>query len=290
MEPIKISIVSPVHNRKAETLQWLRSLALLDAQGYEIRMVVVDDGSTDGTAEAVREGFPETEIIIGDGNLWFTGGTNRGIEAALKHDPDYILTCNNDTIFDERSLKTMVNCAIKYPRSIVGPLLLNWDVPHKLFQVSPKWGLRYGGYRHWRNQTVWTVPGMPWEVDIIVGNCVLMPVAAVKEAGLMDEKRFVHYGDAEYTPRMRKMGWRLLIEPRARIFCKPNDAPERFRSLSLGKKLKALFSNTPNAHSIWRRHYMNIAAGPNYLQGLLATPIFYIRYLLGRNLEGEWAE
>ncbi len=290
MSQTKISIVSPVHNRKAETLQWLRSLEELDCDGFDIRVVIVDDGSTDGTADAVAAAFPDTEIIFGDGNLWFTGGTNRGIEAALEHDPDYILTCNNDTICDPRAVRVMVECAQQYPRSVVGPLLLDWTTPHKLFQVSPKWELLSGGFRHWRNQTVWTVPKRPWSVDIIVGNCVLFPVQAIREVGLMDEKRFVHYGDAEYTPRMRRLGWRLLIEPRARIFCKPNDPPPRFRSLSFTDKIKALFSNSPNAHSLWRRHYMNIATAPNYLEGLAATPVFYARYLLGKNLEGDWAE
>lgn len=290
MNNLKIEIVTPVFNRKTETLNWLRSLGRLDKAGFDLHVIVVDDGSTDGTSEAVKEEFPEVEIIYGDGNLWFTGGTNRGIEAALKHGPDYILTCNNDTIFHESSVRRMLECAEKYPGSVVGPLLLNWDQPHKLFQVAPKWYLSQGGFRHWQRQTVWTVPERPFEVEIIVGNCILFPVKAIREAGLMDEKRFVHYGDAEYTPRMRKMGWRLLIEPRSYIFCKPNDPPPKFGKMSLGEKFKAFFSKSPNAHSFFRRYYMNTASGPNKIEGLLSLPIFYFRYLLGKNTEGKWAE
>ena len=57
----------------------------------------------------------------------------------------------------------------------------------------------------------------------------------------MDEKRFVQYGDAEYTPRMKRNGWKLLIEPKARVFCKPNDESVRLRDLPKLEMLKDTF-------------------------------------------------
>lgn len=286
----RVEIVTPVFNRKTETIQWLKSLKRLDTTGFEYHVIVVDDGSTDGLAAVLGSDFPEVEVIKGNGELWFTGGTNKGIEAALKHDPDYIITCNNDTIFHDRSVRNLIACAERNERSVVGPLLLNWDQPHKIFQVAPKWYLSQGGFRHWRHQTVWTVPDHEFEVEIIVGNCVLFPVQAIREAGLMDENRFMQYGDAEYTPRMRKMGWKLLIDPSSYIFCKPNDAPGKFMQLSLKDKLKAFFSRSPSAHSFFKRYSMNMAAGPNKIEGFLSVPIFYFRYLIGKNTEGDWAE
>lgn len=285
---IKVEIVTPVHNRRVETLQFLRSLKRCDSSGMELHIIVVDDGSTDGTAEAVSAKFPDVEIIHGDGNLWYTAGANRGIEAALRHDPDYILSVNNDSIFDEKCILNMVNCAEKYPRSVIGSLLLDWSTPHKIFQVAPKWELSRGGYRHWRQQTVWTVPKDPWEVELIVGNCVLFPVGVIREVGLMDEKRFDQYGDAEYTPRMRRRGWRLLIEPRAKVFCKPNDLVTGFRQLPLRKKFHALFSNSTGPYSLKRRVNMTLGGAPSTVQGLLALSVFTIRYFIGRNIEGNW--
>lgn len=286
---MRVEIVTPVHNRRQETLQCLRSLSRSVTPGLETHVIIVDDGSTDGTADAVRKEFPKAEIIEGDGSLWYTAGTNRGIVAALKHEPDYILAINNDSIFDENCIARMVACAERHKRSVVGAVLLSWAEPHRVFQVSPRWELLSGGYRHWFNQTIWTIPDRPWEVEIIVGNCVLYPAAAVREAGLMDEKWLFQYGDAEYTPRMRRLGWRLLIEPRARVFCKPNDAAAGFRRLPFSTKLKNLFRDPASPYSLKRRVYSSLGGAPNAFLGLLAVPVLYGRLLIGRNPEGTWA-
>lgn len=226
----KVGIVFPCHNRREITLQCLRSLARIDKSGLEVHIVVVDDGSTDGTSDAIRREFPEVEIFEGDGNLWFTAGTNRGIEAALKHEPDYVLCINDDEIFDSRFLRRMVETAEANPRSIIGALLVLWDDMKTVFQVAPRWKTWQGGWRHYYQQTVHTVPDKPFEVGLIVGNCVLVPVEAIRECGLMDEKNFINFGDAEWTPRMRRKGWKLLLEPRARVFCQPNVPPKSLRN------------------------------------------------------------
>lgn len=286
---IKVEVVTPVHNRRIETLQCLRSVGRSNLTGVDLHVIVVDDGSTDGTAEAIRCEFPDVEIVEGDGNLWYTAGTNRGLSAALKHDPDYILAINNDQIFDANCIRNMIECGEKYPRSVIGSLLLNWDMPHSLFQVSPRFELWSGGFRHWYKQTVWTVPDRPWEVELIVGNSVLYPAAAVKDVGMMDEKNLVQYGDAEYTPRMRRKGWRLLIEPKARVFCKPNDLVTGFRKLSVSNKLNQLLFKPTGPYSLRRRLNMNLGGAPSRLKGLIAVPIFFFRLAWGRNIEGRWA-
>ncbi|NNE64934.1 MAG: glycosyltransferase family 2 protein [Pyrinomonadaceae bacterium] len=281
----KVAIVTPVHNRRELTLQCLRSLARLNSEGLEVRTYIVDDGSTDGTADAIREEFPKVSVIEGNGDLWFTEGTNVGVVEAMKTDPDYVLMINDDAVFDADFLKYMVRTAEAVPRSVVGSLLLLWDTPHRLFQVSPKWSTWEGGWRHWYGQTVWTVPEKPWEVDLIVGNCVLVPAKAIKEHGLMDSSRFPNFGDAEYTPRLKRLGWKLLIEPEARVFCQPNDMPVRLRSLSLKEKLNKLIWDLHHPHNLRRRFYAYVDGGPSYLKGSTAFVVFLFRLIFRRNVE-----
>lgn len=286
---IRVEIVTPVHNRKDLTIQCLRSISRLDSDGLEIHTVIVDDGSTDGTSEAIAAEFPDVEVIRADGSLWFTEGTNVAIRAALEHYPDFVLLINDDQVFDATSLKFMIECAEANPRSVVGPLLLLWDTPHKLFQTAPIWSTASGGWRHWFHQTVWTVPVRPFEVDIIVGNCVMVPAQAIREAGVMNSKRYPNFGDAEYTPRLRKRGWQLLIEPRARVFCQPNVSPAAVNRMSLREKLNNLLVDTKHPQNLRRRYYSLIDGAPNKLSGLAAFVAFFVRVALGVNAEGMWA-
>jgi GT2 family glycosyltransferase len=288
MSELKAVVVTPVHNRCDETIQFLESISNADTTGFSLHTIIVDDGSTDETDEVLRTRFPHVEIVKGDGTLWYTAGTNRGFEAALKHRPDYIFAVNNDSTFDPKCFRTMIECAQKHSRSIVGPLLIDRENRHDIFQVAPRWQLLKGGYIHWRKQTVETVPPRPFEVELIVGNCVLYPVKAIEEAGPMDEKRLPQFGDSEYTPRMRKLGWRLLIEPRAHVYCKPNDVIAGFRSLPMGEKFRRLFRDPTGPYSVSRRFNSLFLGAPNKLQGLLAVPIFYLRIFLGISQESEW--
>jgi GT2 family glycosyltransferase len=286
---IKVEIVTPVHNRKDITLQCLRSILRLTSEGLAIHTIIVDDGSTDGTSEAVAANFPETEVIRADGSLWFTEGTNVGVSAALGYDPDYVLLINDDQVFDADAIAHMVECAERHPRSVVGPLLLLWDQPHLLFQTAPVWRTMLGGWRHWFHQTVWSVPKRPFEVDIIVGNCVLVPAKAIRECGLMDSRRYPNYGDAEYTPRLRRNGWRLIIEPRARVFCQPNTAPKRITSMSFREKARVLLLDVGHPHNLRRRFRSMWDTAPTRTGAVAAFIVFFVRLAMGRNLESSWA-
>ena len=79
-----IYVVIPVHNRKDFTRNCLLSLQKQSFQAFEV--VIVDDGSTDGTAEMLREEFPELPVLKGDGNLWWTASVNMGIKYALEQE------------------------------------------------------------------------------------------------------------------------------------------------------------------------------------------------------------
>jgi GT2 family glycosyltransferase len=291
LDRIRVAIVAPVHNRRELTLQCLKSLSRLNSDGLEIVTIIVDDGSTDGTADSIRAEFPDVRIVAGNGELWFTEGTNVGVRASMEYEPKYVLMINDDQVFDPRFLQYMVETAEKFPRSVVGSLLLLWDRPHKLFQTAPVWDTLKGGWRHWSHQTVWTVPDKPWSVDLIVGNCLLVPAAAIEECGLMDAKRFPNFGDAEYTPRLKRAGWQLLIDPRARVFCQPNNIPERIRNKTLRKLFVDLVVDLKNVHNLRRRLYANLLGGPNKVAGLTAFIAFLVNAAMGRNVETtRWAD
>lgn len=277
IKPIRLAIVSPVHNRRELTLQCLRSLSRIDRTGLEVQVFIVDDGCTDGTREAIVEQFPDVSVVPGTGDLWYTAGTNLGIVAALKHKPDYILCINDDSIFDEKCIVRMIARAEKHERSVIGSLLLLWDTPHRVFQVAPVWKTWQGGWQHWYQQTIWTVPSVPWEVDVIVGNCVLYPAAVFEEVGLMRPQVSAQYGDAEFTTRLKKNGWRLMIEPSARVFCQPNYEHVSITTRPLRDQIDLLFRKRSSGMNIAHQLRLSIHTAPTKIAGLAAFAAFYAR-------------
>jgi GT2 family glycosyltransferase len=280
--PIKVEIVIPVYNRRDTTLQGLRSLSRIDRTGFVMHVIIVDDGSTDGTSEAVRRDFPEVQIVAGDGTLHYAAGTNRGISAALERNPDYIVTANDDAVFHERFLQHLIETAEKNPRSIVGALLLLWNEPHKVFQVGQIWKTFKGGWEIPENLTAFTVPQTAFEVECLVGNCVLFPVAAIRENGLMDEKKFPHgWGDAQYLMRMRKAGWRLLVEPKSYVWCEPNTYPKPLHQMPVRETLKVLFKNRRHPLNLQRQFIARWESAPSKPKAFLAFLVYCLQ-LLGK--------
>jgi GT2 family glycosyltransferase len=279
-EGVRICVVIPVHNRRDVTLQCLRSLAQSDQSGLDVRPVVVDDGSTDGTADAVRAEFPHVDIVRGNGELFFTAATNAGIRAALRQSPAYVLTINDDVIFHPQALQSLVGCAQAYPNSVVGALLLLWNEPDRVFQVAARWDTWYGGWRHRYGLTTRSIPPVAFEVEIIVGNCVLYPALVFSQAGLLNERRLPGWGDIEFTPRLRRAGWRLLVEPGARVWCMPNAEPRSLVRSGLREILTELFVDRRKPRNLTVLLLSRWYSAPDRFRGVLAFLIMLVRSAL----------
>jgi len=281
-QPIKVEIVLPVHNRRETTLQALRSLSRVNAEGVDFHTIIVDDGSTDGTSEAIRLEYPDIQIIGGAGTLHYAAGTNRGIKAALERGTDFVVVANDDSIFHPDFLNRLVSTAITYQSSVVGAMLLLWDRPDRVFQVDFKWKTLKGGWQQSEESSVFELPRKSFEVEGLAGNCVLIPAQAIKECGLMDEQKFPHgWGDIQYFVRMRKAGWKLLIEPTSYVWCEPNTNPPPLHSLSVSEVLSVLFKNRKHPLNLQRQFIARWESAPSRWQATLAF-VIYLAELSGK--------
>ncbi len=279
---VKVAIVIPVYNRRETTLQGLRSLSRIDLSGIDLQIIIVDDASTDGTADAIRAAFPAVKVITGDGSLHYAAGTNRGITAAVEAGAAFIVTANDDSIFHEQFLQRLVKTANENPRSVVGAMLLLWNEPHEVFQVGFEWKTPEGGWSQPHGLSVFDFPRKTFEVEGLAGNCVLIPAAAIDECGLMDEKKFPHgWGDIQYFVRMRKAGWKLIVEPRAYVWCEPNTYPKPLHQMPVKERLRVLFSNRRHPLNLQRQFIARWESAPNKLKALTAFSI-YLLQLFGK--------
>lgn len=215
----KISIITPIYNGIACTLEYLDSLSGVTYPNYET--VIVDDGSTDGSSAVIAERFPGVRLLQGDGNLWWAGGTNRGIRDALERGADYILTMNNDVKVAPDCLERLVECALANPAAIIGGKIYFMDDPERIWSAG-------GRLNWWSGKTLVQIGHGQLDrdefcrrepMDFLTGMNVMIPAGVFAKIGYYDEARFPQYhADSEFTLRARKAGVPILFEPAAKVW------------------------------------------------------------------------
>ena len=216
---MKTWICIPVHNRVHFTVRCLESLAKQTCKDFQL--VICDDGSTDGTTEAIYGQNPEAIVVSGDGNLWWTGGTNRCIEYVLRQSldtSDCVLTLNNDLEVPPDYLASLAEAARRHPRAIITSVGVDIRTGQL---VSP-------GYRHnWitakdspidPERDYLPEDSLVGRVTHAAGRRTLIPLEVFRTIGLFDEQHLPHYGaDYDFTHRARRAGYDVLVCFAARV-------------------------------------------------------------------------
>ncbi len=220
-----IFVVIPVHNRKDFTRSCLMSLRQQTFTDFTI--IVVDDGSTDGTGEMIANEFPYVQVLKGNGNLWWTGGINLGISKALEQHASYILTMNDDTEVPPDFMHNMVRWAEVHPKALLGafekdlknhqPLYagqqLQWPYlkSTKLLKTLPS-SLHHGLH----------------EIKVFHGRGLWIPSTVFATIGLFDSKRFPHYiADFDFTLNAHKAGFKLFCNFDSIVYSYPDESGEK---------------------------------------------------------------
>ncbi|TKJ40288.1 hypothetical protein CEE37_08145 [candidate division LCP-89 bacterium B3_LCP] len=236
----KVAIIIVNWNRRDDTLECLESLSSINYGNY--RIVLVDNGSDDGSIEAVRDEHPEVKIIEAGENLRFAGGNNLGLNAISADDDDFYLLLNNDTTVEPDFLSHLVAAAADSSIGIVGPKILYHDRPDVIWFaggiIKPAWGyVRHFGLRQPDDGSF----DEPRWVSFLTGCCILISKNVIFKVGLLDEGFYLYSEDADYCLRTAKTGFKLVYEPRSRIYHKlsrssggayhPRKWLQRYRSL-----------------------------------------------------------
>jgi len=204
-----IFILVPVHNRREVTLNCLRSLyqdnSLVDLPNWHI--IVVDDGSTDGTEECIRANFPNVEILKGDGNLWWAGAIYIGMEHAYRQECDTVFWLNDDCPPSSGTLAQMYAASKDHGNAIIGAACYLAET-NTLKPTGAQGRIRIAAQ-----------PGEILPVDEMSGHCVCIPGIVIDAIGFPDIKRYPHYhGDSSYILKATRNGFRAYILGDAKVF------------------------------------------------------------------------
>ncbi len=260
-----IHVVMTCHNRRDHTVKSLSALrACLEKSSLEASIHLCDDGSTDGTAEAVTSSWPTAHILQGDGSFYWA----KGMRVAEDHargsasPSDLMLWLNDDTELAEDSLQRLVDCLNRHPRSIV----VGTTVADSASSESTYGGMVRNGLHPLRYRLI-GVTDADTSVDAMNGNIVLQTVETSTALGGIDGNFSHAWADIEYAHRARASGREVIVAPGSHGRCSRNPpAPrlnfakswERFRSVkgagnpsSLKRLLQAVRPRTWPFFFLW---------------------------------------
>ncbi|MDB5288795.1 MAG: hypothetical protein JWL69_36 [Phycisphaerales bacterium] len=224
-----VCAVVPAFNRCDRTLNFLRQFQAIDYPNK--RVVICDDGSTDNTYHNIRMNFPDTEVLRGDGNLWWSGGTNMAIRHALQQGADYILTINDDAEMEKNFLTEMVAIARQNPRYIVGCRIHRQDEPDRVWSLGSVLvfkGYEIFGLNYWDKRWDEIKDGLPnpYPVPTMPGNGVLIPRQVFEDVGYYDDVHMPQYhADSDLVLRAAKAGYQPVISLNSVLYNHINMTP-----------------------------------------------------------------
>jgi GT2 family glycosyltransferase len=210
MKQANIAVIMTCYNRRNTTLACLNGL---NQQKNHCDVYLTDDGSSDGTTEAIKAEYPEVHILPGNGNLFWVGGMHLAFGEAIKHQYDYYLWLNDDTFLEANAvsklLQTHQSLAEEgYPESIVV------GSTKDSITGKPTYGGAVKSQKWYSNKFEFLEPSsVIQKCDAMYGNCVLIPQCVVTKVGNIDTA-FVHsLGDLDYALRAGKLGCKIWIAP-----------------------------------------------------------------------------
>jgi hypothetical protein len=205
-------------NGKAVTLDCLSSLQSVTYSNK--RILVVDNASDDGSAEAIQQVFPDVQVLTLPENRRFSGGNNAGISYALGRGAQMLLLLNNDTTVDAGFLLPMVEQLRLDPNvGIVSPKIYYHDHPKRLWFAGGALSFWTGTIRHIGIRELDLGQyDTPTDIDYGTGCCILIRKDVIEKIGLLDESYHLYTEDVDWSMRVRRSGYRILYEPSGKVW------------------------------------------------------------------------
>jgi hypothetical protein len=221
-ETIELSIIVVNYNSRDLLRGCLRSIEE-HARSFDPEVIVIDNASSDGSAEMVAEEFPWVTLQANKTNLGYTGGVNQGLRMCRG---EFILILNADIVLQESSVAELLSFMKEHPDAgIVGPQL---RFPNGELQLSCRTFYSFRTLLYRRTFLGRLFPNSkalrehmmadwdhsePRVVDWVLGGCILVRRQALSNVGLMDERYFLYLEDVDWCYRMRQYGWKVYYNP-----------------------------------------------------------------------------
>ena len=240
-----IAVVLPNHNGKHHLDPCLRSLASADYPKNLRTIVVVDNGSVDGSADHLKKHHPEVVVKRNRGNLGFSAACNGGAELAA--DAKILVFLNNDMRVEPAFLRELVEPIVEGRADCTGGKILSWDGTQIDYAGG---GMAFHGIGFQRGYQENPAPSFDREIPTLFacGGAMAIDRALFESAGRFDEDFFAYYEDADLGWRLWVLGKQVLYVPKAVSFHHHSATartfpPESLRMLQVRNPLLTIFKN-----------------------------------------------
>ena len=213
----RVAVVVVNWNGLRDTLACLDSLARSDYPALDI--VVVDNGSEDGSAAAIRERYPGVRVLEAGENLGFAEGNNRGVALARERGAEVVFLLNNDATVAPDCLSSLARAARELPAgSVLGTKIFYQDQPERIWHFGSLWDRKACRLRPVASDD----PGRNWterlRVDHVIGCAMWIPCDLVRRIGLFDQRFFLNYEETDFCFRAARAGACLYSVPDAHVW------------------------------------------------------------------------
>ena len=209
-----IWVVIPNWNGKSQLEKCLGALRKVS----DIKIVVVDNNSSDGSVEFIKKNFSNILVIENEKNLGFAGGVNRGIEKALSYNAKYVALLNNDVVISDGWVQSLINTLEEDDTVGAATGKLLYKDGKKVDNTGDEysvWGLTIARDRDVKTEKLETNGG---EVYGACAGAAMYRAEVFKDVGMFDEKFFAYYEDSDLNFRMQLAGWKTKYQGGAIAF------------------------------------------------------------------------
>ncbi|MBI5766031.1 glycosyltransferase family 2 protein [Candidatus Falkowbacteria bacterium] len=226
----RVTIIIVTHNARHYLPECLESVYYQNYPKDLVKIIVIDNHSSDSTIGYVRESHPKVKLITNNKNFGFAEANNQGYYLAQKQGSDYLVLLNQDTVVESNWLSRLVKLAEKdHKIAAVQPKLLLW--PEKQLINSFGNSIHFLGFAYcnkYRDKDQYNITE-PFELPYASGAACLLKMSVLKKTGLFDDRLFMYHEDVDLGWKIRLAGYKILLDPLAVVYHKYNYSKAKYK-------------------------------------------------------------
>jgi len=218
-------------NGKDDVLECLKSLVNANYPKDKFKILVVDNGSSDGSQAAISKTYPNVALIKNSKNLGYVRAVNRGINQGLEWDVEYVWICNNDIVVHEDALTQLVKIGQSDTKiGVVAPVVYSYRQPQTIDNIGYKINFWIGRLKKLKyKEGIFPDPRSRMsDVDSNLGCSNIIKTSLIQTIGMFNPIYKIYFEETDYNVRAKRSGFRVVIARNAKVWHKTASTMDKF--------------------------------------------------------------